>query len=94
MALFLYQLLIIALTLSLLFEEHEKLVLFSLTKKRLKIHLFLKILYQRVKEVFYFKHLIDDLSVRQVTGVWHLERGAFILPEVGMMGIRLSIQTI
>tara|TARA_B100000768_G_scaffold78679_1_gene74787 strand:- start:1891 stop:2265 length:375 start_codon:yes stop_codon:yes gene_type:complete len=28
-----------------------------------------------------FPHLYDKLEVSQITQIWHLERGAFILPE-------------
>lgn len=71
----------LALTLSLFFEEHEKLVLLQLNQEAIKDSLIFEDPIPKGERSVLFPHLYNELSVRQVTGVWHLERGAFILPK-------------
>ena len=71
----------LALTLSLFFTEHEKLVLLQLNQEEIKDSLIFEDPIPKGERSGLFPHLYDDLSVNQVSRVWHLERGAFILPQ-------------
>ena len=71
----------LALTLSLFFTEHEKLVLLQLNQEEIKDSLIFEDPIPKGERSGLFPHLYDDLSVTQVSEVWHLEKGAFILPK-------------
>ena len=71
----------LALTFSLFFTEHEKLVLLQLNQEEIKDSLIFEDPIPKGERSGLFPHLYDDLSVNEVSRVWHLERGAFILPK-------------
>ena len=71
----------LALTFSLFFTEHEKLVLLQLNQEEIKDSLVFEDPIPKGERRGLFPHLYDDLSVTQVSEVWHLEKGAFILPK-------------
>ena len=71
----------LALTLSLFFKEHEKLVLLQLNQEEIKDSLIFEAPIPKGERSGLFPHLYDDLSVNAVSRVWHLEKGAFILPK-------------
>ena len=71
----------LALTLSLFFAEHDKLVLLQLNQEEIKDSLIFEDPIPKGERSGSFPHLYTDLSVTQVSRVWHLERGAFILPK-------------
>ena len=71
----------LALTLSLFFAEHDKLVLLQLNQEEIKDSLIFEDPIPKGERSGLFPHLYDDLSVNEVSRVWHLERGAFILPK-------------
>ena len=71
----------LALTFSLFFTEHEKLVLLQLNQEEIKDSLIFEDPIPKGERSVLFPHLYDDLSVNEVSRVWHLERGAFILPK-------------
>ena len=71
----------LALTLSLFFKEHEKLVLLQLNQEEIKDSLIFEDPIPKGERSGLFPHLYNDLLVTQISGVWHLERGAFILPK-------------
>ena len=71
----------LALTLSLFFSEHEKLVLLQLNQEEIKDSLIFEDPIPKGERSGLFPHLYNDLLVTQISGVWHLERGAFILPK-------------
>ena len=71
----------LALTLSLFFAEHEKLVLLQLNQEEIKDSLIFEDPIPKGERSGLFPHLYNDLLVTQISGVWHLERGAFILPK-------------
>ena len=71
----------LALTLSLFFAEHDKLVLLQLNQEEIKDSLIFEDPIPKGERSGSFPHLYTDLSVNEVSRVWHLERGAFILPK-------------
>ena len=71
----------LALTLSLFFAEHDKLVLLQLNQEEIKDSLIFEDPIPKGERSGSFPHLYTDLSITQVSRVWHLERGAFILPK-------------
>ncbi len=64
---------------SLFFAELEKLVLLQLNQEEIKDLLIFEDPIPKGKKSGLFPHLYNFLSVTQVSGTWHLERGAFIL---------------
>ena len=67
--------------LSLFFTQHEKLVLLQLKQEEIKDSLIFEDPVPEGELSGLFPHLYSDLEINQVSQMWHLERGAFILPE-------------
>ena len=71
----------LALTLSIFFKEHEKLVLLQLNQEEIKDSLVFEDPIPEGERSGLFPHLYDDLSINKVSRMWHIEKGAFILPK-------------
>lgn len=71
----------LAAILSLFFTQHEKLVLLQLKQEEIKDSLIFEDPVPKGELSGLFPHLYSDLAINQVSQMWHLERGAFILPE-------------
>ncbi|MBT5216989.1 MAG: DUF952 domain-containing protein [Gammaproteobacteria bacterium] len=71
----------LALTLSIFFKEHEKLVLLQLNQEEIKDSLVFENPIPEGERSGLFPHLYDDLSINKVSRMWHIEKGAFILPK-------------
>ena len=67
--------------LSLFFAQHEKLVLLQLKQEEINDSLIFEDPVPKGELSGLFPHLYSDLEINQVSQMWHLERGAFILPE-------------
>lgn len=71
----------LAAILSLFFTQHEKLVLLQFKQEEIKDSLIFEDPVPKGELSGLFPHLYSDLAINQVSQMWHLERGAFILPE-------------
>ena len=71
----------LAAILSLFFTQHEKLVLLQLKQEEIKDSLIFEDPVPKGELSGLFPHLYSDLAINQVSQMWHLEGGAFILPE-------------
>ena len=68
-------------TLSFFFAQHKQVVLLQLTQDEIKDALVFEAPVLEDEHSGLFPHLYSELAVNQVSQVWHLERGAFILPD-------------
>ena len=71
----------LAATLSFYFTHHKQVVLLQLTQDEIKDELIFEATVPADKRKGLFPHLYSELLVNQVSQVWYLERGAFILPS-------------
>ena len=71
----------LAVTLSFFFAQHKQVVLLQLTQDEIKDALVFEAPVPVGERSGLFPHLYSELAVNQVSQVWHLERGAFILPD-------------
>ena len=71
----------LAVTLSFFFAQHKQVVLLQLTQDEIKDALVFEAPVPEGERSGLFPHLYSELAVNQVSQVWHLERGAFILPD-------------
>ena len=71
----------LAVTLSFFFAQHKQLVLLQLTQDEIEDALVFEAPVPEGERSGLFPHLYSELAVNQVSQVWHLERGAFILPD-------------
>jgi uncharacterized protein (DUF952 family) len=65
-------------TLALYFSQEEKVVLLQINEIEIAEGLTYEPSEKRGGK---FAHLYDELSIKKISQVWHLERGAFILPK-------------
>ena len=71
----------LAATLSFYFNQHKQVVLLQLTQDEIKDALVFEAPVLEDEHSGLFPHLYSELAFNQVSLVWHLERGAFILPD-------------
>ena len=71
----------LAVTLSFFFAQHKQVVLLQLIQDEIKEALVFEAPVPEDERSGLFPHLYSELVVNQVSQVWHLERGAFILPD-------------
>ena len=71
----------LAATLSFYFNQHKQVVLLQLTLDEIKDELVFEAPVPADERKGLFPHLYSELAFNQVSLVWHLERGAFILPD-------------
>ena len=71
----------LAAVLSLFFTQHEELILLQIQQEEIKDSLVFEDPVPKGELSGLFPHLYSDLEINQVSQMWHLERGAFILPE-------------
>ena len=71
----------LAAILSLFFTQHEKIVLLQLKQEEIKGSLIFEDPVPKDELSGLFPHLYSDLAINQVSQMWLLERGAFILPD-------------
>ena len=71
----------LAVTLSFFFAQHKHVVLLQLTQDKIKDALVFEAPVPKDGRSGLFPHLYSELAVNQVSQVWYLERGAFILPD-------------
>ena len=71
----------LAVTLSFFFAQHKQVVLLQLTLDKIEDELVFEAPVPANERKGLFPHLYSELAFNQVSLVWHLERGAFILPD-------------
>ena len=71
----------LAITLSFFFTQHKQVVLLQLIQDEIEDALVFEAPVPEGERNGLFPHLYSELGVNQISQVWHLERGAFILPD-------------
>ena len=71
----------LAASLSFYFKDHDEVVLLKLSGKDFKDEIVFEKPVPAKKRISAFPHLYSKLDVNRASKVWHLKRGAFILPE-------------
>ena len=71
----------LAVTLSFFFAQHKQVMLLQLTQDKIKDALVFETPVPEDERSGLFPHLYSELAINQVSQVWYLERGAFILPD-------------
>ncbi len=68
-------------TLSLYFKSYEQVVLLKINSKKLIKDIVFELPSEGSKRKTPFPHYYADLTLECIEQIWHLERGAFILPD-------------
>ena len=71
----------LAVTLSFFFAQHQQVMLLQLTQDEINDALVFEAPVPEGERSGLFPHLYSELAINQVSQVWQLERGAFILPD-------------
>ena len=71
----------LGLTLSLYFKDHKNVVLLQLDTNKLKDKVVFEEPVPKGSRAGLFPHIYGELLTEQITKVWYLERGAFVLPD-------------
>ena len=71
----------LGLTLSLYYKDYKEVVLLQVDTDKVKDKLILEEPVPRGSRSGFFPHIYGELLTEQITKVWYLERGAFVLPE-------------